>query len=247
MNTENYHLAICDDEVYWQKEILRYCKTVEKRNKITFSYHIFSSGEELLEFATSLDILLLDEEMKKISGQMIKEYFESINSDTMIIFITNHSEIIYDSFGKNVYGFLEKPIVKKKFHKLFEKTLAKLNTKQYISLPDSIRGEAIIPCKNIIYMEADRSYTKIYLNNQDMMTVRKGMNEIEKTTTFANIIRVHKSYIVNFNYAEKLSTDTTLLKLTNGIQIPIARRRKKQIRELFFKIKEERAANIWSY
>ena len=53
--------------------------------------------------------------MKKISGQMIKEHFESINRDTMIIFVTTHNEIIYDSFGKNVYVFLEKPIVEKSF------------------------------------------------------------------------------------------------------------------------------------
>lgn len=247
MNTENYQLAICDDEVYWQKEILKYCKTIEKRKEIAFTYHIFSSGEELLEFKDHLDILLLDEEMKKISGQMIKEYFESVNRDTMIIFITSHNEIIYDSFGKNVYGFLEKPIVEKSFYELFERILTKLNKKQYITLPDSINGEIIIPCTDIMYMEADGSYTKIYLKNHDMMIVRRGMNEIEKANTFRNIIRVHKSYIVNFNYAEKLTADNTLLVLTNGIQIPIARRRKKQIHELFFKIVAERASNIWDY
>ena len=36
MNTENYQLAICDDEVYWQKEILKYCKIIEKRKEIAF-------------------------------------------------------------------------------------------------------------------------------------------------------------------------------------------------------------------
>ena len=121
MNSENYNLAICDDEVYWQKELFKYCKVIEEKKKIKFTYHFFSSGEELLEFKEHLDILLLDEEMKKISGQMIKEHFESINRDTMIIFVTTHNEIIYDSFGKNVYGFLEKPIVEKNFFTIYNK------------------------------------------------------------------------------------------------------------------------------
>lgn len=239
MNTENYQLAICDDEVYWQKEILKYCKIIEKRKEIAFTYHIFSSGEELLEFKDHLDILLLDEEMKKISGQMIKEYFASVNRDTMIIFITSHNEIIYDSFGKNVYGFLEKPIVEKSFYELFERILTKLNKKQYITLPDSINGEIIILCTDIMYMEADGSYTKIYLKNHDMMIVRRGMNEIEKANTFRYIIRVHKSYIVNFNYAEKLTADNTFLILTNGIQIPIARRRKNKFTNYFLKLQRK--------
>lgn len=34
MSTENYDLAICDDEVYWQKEILKYCKTIEKKKRL---------------------------------------------------------------------------------------------------------------------------------------------------------------------------------------------------------------------
>lgn len=122
-----------------------------------------------------------------------------------------------------------------------------MNKKQYLTLPDSTNGEIIVPCADIMYMKADGSYTKIFLRNHDMTIVRRGMNEIEKANTSRNIIRVHKSYIVNFNYAEKLTADNTLLVLTNGIQIPIARRRKKQIHELFFKIATERASNIWDY
>ena len=247
MNSENYNLAICDDEVYWQKELFKYCKVIEEKKKIKFTYHFFSSGEELLEFKEHLDILLLDEEMKKVSGQMIKEHFESINRDTMIIFVTTHNEIIYDSFGKNVYGFLEKPIVEKNFFGLFERILIKLNRKQYMTFNDSINGKIIIPCTDIIYMEADGGYTKVYFKNHDRIIMRRGLNEIEKANTFKYIIRVHKSYIVNFNYAEKLTTDNTLIVLTNGIQIPIARRRKKQIHDLFFEIVEERANNIWVY
>lgn len=247
MNAENYNLAICDDEVYWQKELFKYCKAIEEKKEIKFTYHFFLSGEELLEFKGHLDILLLDEEMKKISGQMIKEHFESINRDTMIIFVTTHNEIIYDSFGKNVYGFLEKPIVEKSFFGLFERILIKLNRKQYMTFNDSINGKIIITCTDIIYMEADGGYTKVYFKNHDRIIMRRGLNEIEKANTFKYIIRVHKSYIVNFNYVEKLTTDNTLIVLTNGIQIPIARRRKKQIHDLFFEIVEERANNIWVY
>ena len=217
MNAENYNLAICDDEVYWQKELFKYCKAIEEKKEIKFTYHFFLSGEELLEFKGHLDILLLDEEMKKISGQMIKEHFESINRDTMIIFVTTHNEIIYDSFGKNVYGFLEKPIVENSFFGLFERILIKLNRKQYMTFNDSINGKIIIPCTDIIYMEADGGYTKVYFKNHDRIIMRRGLNEIEKANQFLNedliYFRNNKSntneYRLNIPYITAMSVSNT--------------------------------------
>lgn len=105
MSPTKYAIAICDDEKYWQNQILNCCKLLENDINFNFEYHIFSSGEDVLKYQSNIDILLLDEELPGTSGQSIKEQFEASNKNTIIIFITSHNEIVYDSFGKNVYGF----------------------------------------------------------------------------------------------------------------------------------------------
>ena len=102
---------------YWQNQILNCCKLLENDINFNFEYHIFSSGEDVLKYQSNIDILLLDEELPGTSGQSIKEQFEASNKNTIIIFITSHNEIVYDSFGKNVYGFITKPINQTNFNK----------------------------------------------------------------------------------------------------------------------------------
>lgn len=247
MNLSKYHIAICDDEVFWQEEILKYCKIAERQNHIQFIYHLFSSGEELLNFNGHLDILLLDEEMKQISGQMIKESFESADKDTMILFVTSHEEILYDSFGKNVYGFLHKPIESDKFLNLIQKIIKKKNKNQYITLPNSVTGKITIPCSDILYIKAKGSYTKFVLDNNQSLIIRRNISEIEKTLFYKNFFRVHKSYLVNFDHVQNLSANAAFITLKNEKEIPIARRRKKEIRNLFFKKVSERAEYLWGY
>lgn len=241
-----YNIGICDDEKYWQNEILKYCNSITEHNEITFEYYIFSSGEELLSNTTPLDILLLDEEMKTISGQMIKEHFENSNQNTMIVFVTCHGEILYDSFGKNVYGFLNKPIDANSFTRIFEKLLNKLYQAQYITLPDSINGDIKIPYKNILYIQAEGSYSKIVQENSQEFIVRKGLSDLKKILSYKYLICVHKSYLVNLRQNCSLSSDCSSIIVKTGEKIPIARRRKKEVRELYLEVAAERAHIIWN-
>ncbi|WP_455719518.1 LytR/AlgR family response regulator transcription factor [Agathobacter sp.] len=244
MSSVNYEIAICDDEPIWQKQILNYCKIFESDENIQFTYHMFSSGEDLLKYEKNIDILLLDEEMSGISGLDIKEKFENSNRNTIIIFITSHNEMVYDSFGRNVYGFIKKPINASNLYKLLKKVIEKLSSKRYMTIHDSIKGEIIIYYSNIIYMEAEGSYTNIHLSDKSIPIIRKGMNDIEKELINDDLVRVHKSYIVNFKCIKKMMTNSILLK--NGVEIPIARRRKKQIDILLAQKISEKADNIWN-
>lgn len=241
-----YNVGICDDEEYWQNKILEYCNMIARHSKITFEYFLFSSGEEILSNIVPLDILLLDEEMKTISGQMIKEYFENCNQNVMIVFVTCHAEILYDSFGKNVYGFLNKPIDARSFAKIFDKLLNKLNQAQYITLSDSINGDIKIPCKKILYIKAEGSYSRIVQENSQEYVFRKGLSDLKKMLSYKYLVCVHKSYMVNLSQKCTISSDCSSIIVKTGEKIPIARRRKREVRELYLEIAAERANSIWN-
>lgn len=50
MSPTKYAIAICDDEKYWQNQILNCCKLLENDINFNFEYHIFSSGEDVLKY-----------------------------------------------------------------------------------------------------------------------------------------------------------------------------------------------------
>lgn len=245
MDLEKYTIGICDDEIYWQNELVNSCKCVQHNTQVQIDYVLFSSGEELLKNKLHLDILFLDEEMQNISGQMIRDFLEEHNINTMIVFVTSHEEILYDSFGKNVYGFLNKPIVLQKLEKIMDKLLNKLGSMQYITVPDSIYGEQKIICKNILYIHAEGNYVRIVLENSKEYCIRKNLNEMRQILHYRYIVCVHKSYLVNLCHCCKLSTTASVLILKTGVEIPIARRRKKEVQKLYLEIIKNRADLLW--
>ena len=44
------------------------------------------------------------------SGLVIRDELEKKNANSLIIFVTSHSETVWEAFGRNVIGFFEKPM-----------------------------------------------------------------------------------------------------------------------------------------
>jgi len=47
------------------------------------------------------------------------------------------------------------------------------------------------------------------------------------------LIRIHNSYLVNINYVSSYARKTSLLTLTNGIEIPVSSRKKEELFKIF--------------
>jgi two-component system response regulator LytT len=97
------HILVCDDEPACVKELGILLKQYEKANKDIFEIISVTDFEQRDDF--NADIIFLDIEMPKKDGIKIKNELESLNCKSLIIFVTNHTESIYDAFGTNVIGF----------------------------------------------------------------------------------------------------------------------------------------------
>ena len=88
-------IAICEDEEFIQNSIE---KNVEKCLEITGmagKCECFVSAEELLEKGNMpYALYILDVEMKKLSGLELAEHIRTEDRNAVIIFMTNHSEMM---------------------------------------------------------------------------------------------------------------------------------------------------------
>ena len=92
-------IAICEDEEFIQNSIE---KNVEKCLEITGmagKCECFVSAEELLEKGNMpYALYILDVEMKKLSGLELAEHIRTEDRNAVIIFMTNHSEMMQKAF-----------------------------------------------------------------------------------------------------------------------------------------------------
>lgn len=107
-------LALDDEEIALEGLVL----AAQKAEPSAIIYS-FRRPKEALEFCkrTSCDILLLDIQMRNMSGIELAKKIKMINPDTNIIFTTGHSGYMKDAFEMHASGYIMKPVTSEKVRK----------------------------------------------------------------------------------------------------------------------------------
>ena len=103
------NIAICDDEIKIQEEIAAFINKDFSRSRVTY----FSDGESFLASIRGCpenlpDLLLLDIDMPGISGMEVAAALAEEKARTLIVFVTAHDELVYDSFKYHPFAFVRK-------------------------------------------------------------------------------------------------------------------------------------------
>jgi len=216
------NIVICDDDEVSRNQIEEVCKELGEINGCDIIS--CASGEELLEMNLSeVKLLVLDVEMEGASGIEVKNRLEE-NGEIAIIFLTSHSERMKDAFGKNVFGFLKKPIELESFKEIVRRidNVQRLNKKISINL---CTGEIkIIKISDIMYIEANGHYVWFQCGHKKEF-VDYGMIYWENVLDSTIFVKVDRSHIVNM-YHFFLKENRLLSKTGTIIDVP---RRKKDV------------------
>ncbi|MBQ8562424.1 MAG: response regulator transcription factor [Firmicutes bacterium] len=166
------------------------------------------------------DIVILDIDMPVHSGIEIKDALEQMEEGPFIIFVTSHREMVYDAFGRNVIGFLPKPVDSYHFRRLMEKAVDFCRSR-YLSVPLE-NGERLV-CSKIRYIEAAHIYTSVMLQDGSL-SLRRSLTEWERLLPMKDFFRISEKHIVHFAAVDRIDGDKVLLK--SGEKLSLSRRRK---------------------
>ena len=121
-----YHIAICDDDESqldslrslvsdWIRSLGHSCEILCYPSAEAF---LFAYEEE-----KRWDILLLDIEMKEISGISLARRIREDGHRTEIIFITSHFEFVSEGYDVDALHYLTKPVPKDKLISVLDKAV----------------------------------------------------------------------------------------------------------------------------
>ncbi len=190
-------------------------------------------------------LLLLDINMPNEDGF---ELLDSIpNKNFSVIFITAHNQFALKALKAGAIDYLEKPIdieelqlavgkitnsnvrVGNVDYKMMKSLLNeyKFNNKSDIIAVPTLSGYEIIKIEDIIYFEADESYTRIFLTKGNKLISSMTIARYEKVLDENIFFRVHKSYIINTRHHLKEFNrhDGNVAIMDSGISIPVSRRK----------------------
>lgn len=190
-------IGICDDNIEDRQLIESICKKVVETLSVDCEVVGFDEGMKLLEYEKKLDILVLDIEMPEISGLEVKQRLRDLGKDCVIIFVTNHEELVFSAFGVNVHGFVRKQYLTMQLENMLTSAIEIIN--RFVIL------EGNLDSRKIKYMKSLRVYTELFLANGEKKVTRISIKKYEEILAKAGFVRIHKSYLVNLKWVDKIT------------------------------------------
>ena len=227
-----YRVAIVDDE---QDQIIKLNSMINtwgSRNGYACEVRSFSSAEAFLfasEDDKAYDILLLDVEMKGISGIELAKRIRADNNRAEIVFITSHFEFVGEGYEVDALHYLVKPISETKLMEVLSKAAARLSVEPpYVVI--TCEGETVkLYESDILYIESFLHYLAIHTKDREYR-IKESMASFEAKLT-DDFFRVHRSYLVSLKAITRISR--TSVTVDGKIEIPVARGKYDDINRAF--------------
>ena len=221
-------VGICEDEKVSREAIAKMLEQYFSQKGINYQQKEYESGQSFMEEKEKTDILLLDIEMEGISGIQLKNWLWRKNEDTKIVFVTKHLEEMPEAFGKNVYGFLHKPLVEAKLTKYLNRMIEDIDESHNLVIK-SVNRDLAKRIKDIYYFVADTKYSRMVCKDGDYFC-DLSLIQLEDELRNQYFFRCHKCYPVNLRNISHID-DSICIK--NGDRVPISRRKGKALKESY--------------
>ena len=227
----SYRIAICDDNQTFAKTLADYIETEYKSLDLLIEF--FASGEELVAYyqadKKAFDVILLDIEMKQITGLEAAAQIRKMGLETVIIFITSHDELASMGYEVSAFRFLSKPVKSKKLIEALEAVRAQMNESKTIHVSNA-EGEYTINVNDILFFEAQNQQVSIQTKD-DNFIMRGNLSDYVEELVKYDFILVHRSYLVNMRHVKGINRQEIIME--DSTILPISRLRYKEVKQLF--------------
>lgn len=83
--------------------------------------------------------------------------------------------------------------------------------------------------QEVAYLKADENYSLLIMANGKTIMKSRPIKHYEASFLAHGWCRIHRSYMVNPFFVSQISSDREYVCLNNGMELPISRRKKKEV------------------
>ena len=164
------------------------------------------------------DIVFLDVQMPKKNGFDLLNEIKNFEFQPTIIFVTAHDEYAIKAIQHSAFDYLLKPV---KLIDLQESLKRYMVNKKNITVKQNIdtlikfllqrkiqfksrSNTVFINPNDIIYVEADGNYAKLFLKNDKHHLISSYLSEVHEKLPINSFFRINRSVVINMDYLEQI-------------------------------------------
>ncbi|MBQ4176984.1 MAG: response regulator transcription factor [Lachnospiraceae bacterium] len=222
--------AVCDDDGMICDAVSdRVCAILEKYGLTVFCERFTSPDALCRRFRDGevpYDLLFLDIDMPGMSGlNLAKIVRQKVGEKIDIVFVSNREDQVFEAFGVHPFGFVRKS----NFTRDLTDTLRSymdLRVKSDSCLAIQTQNNSVtrqLQISDIVYIESYRYHQIIYMTDGEEIKIRLTMEELENKLREYNVIRIHKGYLVNLKYVQRIDRSGVVVQFRGGVVLNVSR------------------------
>lgn len=221
------HIALVEDDKSYVETLKSYLKQYESESNEKIKTTVFSDGEDIvIDYKANYDIILMDIEMRFMDGMTAATRIREMDSEVVIIFITNMPQYVMDGYKVDALDYVLKPLTYFSLSQRIDRALSRLRrrSKQYITV-NLEGGMQKIDVSRIKYIEVQNH--DCYIHTLDgTFTTKEALKNLEQMVHSPTFFRCNKCYLVNLEFVERIQNSDILM--SGGDLIQVSRAKKKE-------------------
>jgi DNA-binding LytR/AlgR family response regulator len=224
-------IAILDDDALFTKELDRLIRLCCAQRDWPLECQIFHSAKSFLaEDLSSIQVAFLDIDMPDLSGLEVARILRQTYPELILVFVTAWIQYAPAGYCVNALRYLLKNQLAEEIPPCLDAIQEKLFENKETILVEQADATVEIALKDILYFEGT-ARRRVLLHTQNAHT--PAMECVGKLSDYAQrlesrgFLRIHKSFLVNMYYIDRIVNYTALLR--NGVKIKVSEKNYKEI------------------
>lgn len=226
-------IAVVEDESMYAEQLRDYLERYEKENGEAFDITIYSDGDDIVhKYKAQFDIILMDVEMKFMDGMSAAEEIRKVDTEVVIIFITNMAQYAIRGYAVDALDYVLKPVSYFAFSQRLSRAIGRMKKREQKIISVNIKGGTIrLDVANIYYIES-QGHNLIFHTASGDYEASGTMKEVEDKLGKMNFFRGNKGYLINLAHVDGIQEGCAMVK---GEPLLLSRARKKEFMEALTK------------
>lgn len=206
-------IAVVEDEKLFMDKLLEYLEQYQKEIGEKFYITLYSDGDGITkEYKAQFDIILMDIQMKFIDGMTAAKEIRKLDSEVVIMFITNMTQYAIKGYEVNALDYILKPVTYFSFSQKLGKAISKIKnrTTNYIMVQN--KSEMLRMDVDDIYFIESKAHNLIYHTTTGEYVISGTMKEMEEKLAPHGFARGNSCYLIHLKHVDGIKNKCAVVR-----------------------------------